>query len=329
MEMRRLGSRLEVSAIGLGCMGFSAAYGPADEDDSVATIQRALELGVTLLDTADAYGPFTNERLVGRVIRGRRDKARIATKFGQEFGDDGKPTGNVSGHPDYVRKALDRSLERLGIDTIDLYYVHRVDDTVPIEETFGALHDAVEAGKVRFLGISEAGPETIRRAHAVHPLTAVQTEYSLLTRDVEADGVLSTVRELGIGFVAYSPLSRGFLSAGIRETETLSDNDFRKRAPRFRSENLAKNLEIVDELKAIADAKGITPAQLAIAWVLAQGRDIVPIPGSKRVSRLEENLAAADVELSESDLAAIERVAPLGVTAGDRYGRAGMVFIGR
>jgi aryl-alcohol dehydrogenase-like predicted oxidoreductase len=330
MDKRSLGSQgLVVSAAGLGCMGFSSSYGPADDEASVATINRALDLGVTLLDTADAYGPFTNERLVGRAVRGRRDAVRIATKFGREFDDSGHATGAVSGRPDYVRRALDRSLERLGVDTVDLYYVHRVDDRVPIEETFGALHEAVRLGKARFLGISEASPATIRRAHAVHPLTAVQTEYSLLTRDVEDNGVLSTVRELGIGFVAYSPLSRGFLSGAIRSTDDMAENDFRRRAPRFRPGNLAPNLEVVDRLRLIAGAKGISPAQLALAWVLAQGPDIVPIPGSKRLSRLQENLAAAEVTFSDSELAAISAAAPPGAAAGERYGRDGMKYVNR
>jgi aryl-alcohol dehydrogenase-like predicted oxidoreductase len=326
MQTRRLGS-LEVSALGLGCMGMSFGYGPGDDQESVATIQRALDLGVTMLDTADMYGPWKNEELVGRAIAGRRDEVVVATKFGQEITDDGKPTGRANGTPEYVRKAVEGSLRRLGLEHIDLYYQHRVDPTVPIEETFGALAELVAQGKVRHLGMSEAAPATIRRAHAVTPITALQTEYSLFSREPEDNDVLATVRELGIGFVAYSPLGRGFLSGAIRNVEDLPENDFRRGAPRFQGENFAKNLAVVDKVHQIAQRKGISPAQLALAWVLAQGRDIVPIPGTKRRSYLESNVAAADVELTAEDLAAIDAVAPQGIAAGDRYPERGMRMI--
>ncbi len=318
MQKRTLGSEgLEVSAQGLGCMGMSEFYGTADEDEAVATIHRALELGIVFLDTADMYGPFTNEKLVGRAIAGRRDEVVLATKFGNERTEDGGFLG-VNGKPEYVHKACDASLQRLGVDHIDLYYQHRVDKTVPIEETVGAMKELVEQGKVRHLGLSEASPETIRRAHAVHPISALQTEYSLWTRDPE-DAVLPTVRELGIGFVAYSPLGRGFLSGAITQPSDLAEDDFRRNNPRFQRENFDKNLELVDRVREIADEKDATPGQLALAWLLHQSDDIVPIPGTKRRSYLEENAAASDVELTEDDLARIDEAAPAGVTAGERY----------
>lgn len=318
MQKRTLGSEgLEVSAQGLGCMGMSEFYGTADEDEAVATIHRALELGIFFLDTADMYGPFTNEKLVGRAIADRRDDVVLATKFGNERGEDGSFLG-VNGKPDYVRKACEASLQRLGVDHLDLYYQHRVDKTVPIEETVGAMKELVEAGKVRHLGLSEASPDTIRRAHAVHPISALQTEYSLWTRDPE-DAVLPTVRELGIGFVAYSPLGRGFLSGAITKPEDLAEDDFRRHNPRFQRENFDKNLELVDRVREIADEKDVTPGQLALAWLLHQGDDIVPIPGTKRVSYLEENAAASEIELTEDELARIADAAPKGVAAGERY----------
>ena len=321
MQKRTLGGQgLEVSAQGLGCMGMSEFYGTADEAEAVATIHRALELGVTFLDTADMYGPFTNERLVGRALAGRRDEAVVATKFGNERSEDGGFLG-INGKPEYVRKACDASLERLGVEHIDLYYQHRVDKTVPIEETVGAMAELVEQGKVRFLGLSEASPETIRRAHAVHPISALQTEYSLWTRDPE-DEVLPTVRELGIGFVAYSPLGRGFLSGAISSPDDLAEDDFRRRNPRFQGENFRKNLELVDRVREIAAEKDVTPGQLALAWLLSRNPahpDVVPIPGTKRVRYLEENAAASEISLSEEDLDRIEDAAPAGATAGDRY----------
>jgi aryl-alcohol dehydrogenase-like predicted oxidoreductase len=318
MEQRRLGSGgLEVSALGLGCMGMSQSYGPADEGESVATIHRALELGVTFLDTADMYGPFTNEQLVGRAIAGRRDEVVLATKFGNERRPDGSWVG-INGKPDYVRSACDASLARLGVDHIDLYYQHRVDTDVPVEDTWGAMAGLVAAGKVRYLGISEAAPATIRRAHATHPMAAIQSEYSLFSRDPE-DGVLQTTRELGIGFVAYSPLGRGFLSGAITSPDDFAADDFRRMSPRFSGENFAKNLAVVDRVGELARDKGVTPAQLALEWVLAQGDDVVPIPGTKRRLYLEENVAATAIVLSAEELASLEAAAPRGVAAGDRY----------
>jgi aryl-alcohol dehydrogenase-like predicted oxidoreductase len=317
---------LQVSELGLGCMGMSEFYGATDDDTSIATIRRALDLGVTLLDTADMYGPFTNERLVGKAIAGRRDEVVLATKFGNVRREDGS-RGGVDGRPEYVRHAVDASLERLGVDHIDLYYQHRVDRTTPVEETWGALAELVAAGKVRHLGISEAAPETIRRAHAVHPVTAVQTEWSLWTRDVEDDGVLAMVRELGIGFVAYSPLGRGFLSGQIRSVDDLAEDDFRRVNPRFQGDNFDRNLELVDKVTALAAEKAVTPGQLAIAWVLAQGDDVVPIPGTKRIAYLEENLGAAGVELTADDLRQIDEVAPKGVALGDRYADMSVVRV--
>jgi aryl-alcohol dehydrogenase-like predicted oxidoreductase len=317
MEQRTLGGQgLVVSALGLGCMGMSQSYGPGDDQESVATIHRALDLGMTFLDTADVYGPFTNERLVGRAIAGRRDEVVLATKFGNQRLDDGSRV--VNGKPDYVRQACDASLERLGVDHIDLYYQHRVDRSVPVEETWGAMVELVQAGKVRYLGISEAAPATVRRAHAVHPVSAGQYEWSLFTRDLE-DELLPTLRELGIGVVAYSPLGRGFLSGRITSPDDFGEDDFRRNHPRFTGENFARNLELVERVRELAASKDVTPSQLAIAWVLAQGDDVVPIPGTKRRRYLEENLGALDVELTGEDLAAIEEVTPRGSVAGARY----------
>jgi aryl-alcohol dehydrogenase-like predicted oxidoreductase len=318
MQKRRLGNEgLEVSAQGLGCMGMSEFYGSSDEDEAIATILRALDLGVTFLDTADMYGPFTNEKLVGRAIAGRRDEVVLATKFGNQRGEDGSFLG-INGRPDYVRSACDASLARLGVDHIDLYYQHRVDKTVPIEETVGAMAELVEQGKVRYLGLSEASPETIRRAHAVHPISALQTEYSLWTRDPE-DAVLPTVRELGIGFVAYSPLGRGFLSGAITKPDDLAEDDFRRHNPRFQGANFDKNLELVERVREIASERGVTPGQLALAWLLGQGEDIVPIPGTKRREYLEENAAASELSLTVEELERIDDAAPAGATAGERY----------
>jgi len=318
MEQRTLGQGLVVSALGLGCMGMSQSYGPGDEHESVATIDRALDLGITFLDTADMYGPFTNERLVGRAIAGRRDEVMLATKFGNERREDGTFV-RVNGEPEYVRRACDASLERLGVDHIDLYYQHRVDTTVPVEDTWGAMAELVAAGKVRHLGISEAAPATVRRAHAVHPISAGQYEWSLFSRDLE-DEVLGTLRELGIGVVAYSPLGRGFLSGRITSPDDFGEDDFRRGHPRFTGENFDRNLELVERVRELAAAKGVTPSQLAIAWVLAQGDDVVPIPGTKRRQYLEENAGALDVDLTPEDLAAIEEVTPRGSVAGPRYG---------
>jgi aryl-alcohol dehydrogenase-like predicted oxidoreductase len=328
MEKRALGKQgVVVSAIGLGCMGMSEFYGPADEKEAITTIHRALEEGVTFLDTADMYGPFTNERLVGKAIRGRRDQVMLATKFGNERRSDGTWVG-VNGRPEYVRSACDASLERLGVESIDLYYQHRVDPTVPIEETVGAMAELVRAGKVRFLGLSEAAPATIRRAHATHPITALQTEYSLWTRDPE-DGILQTVRELGIGFVAYSPLGRGFLTGRFRRPEDFSQGDYRPNSPRFQGENFHKNLDLVARIEAIASRMKITSAQLALAWVLAQGDDIVPIPGTKHLRYLKENLGALGIRLTADDLDALDRAFPKGATAGARYPEATMRAVNR
>ena len=319
---RTLGSgdaALTVSALGLGCMGMSEFYGAPDRAGGIATIHRALELGVTFLDTADMYGPFTNEKLVGEAIRGQRDEVQLATKFGNERRPDGTRLG-VNGRPEYVRAACDASLQRLGVDHVDLYYQHRVDFTVPIEETVGAMKELVEAGKVRFLGLSEASPDTIRRAHGVHPITALQTEYSLFTRDVE-DAILPTLRELGIGLVPYSPLGRGLLTGAI-DARSLSSGDSRRTAyfPRFQGEALEANLGLVDRVRELAAEHDCTPGQLALAWVLAQGDDVVPIPGTKRVRYLEENVGALRIRLTADDLAALTRAVPRDAVAGARYG---------
>ncbi len=328
MELRALGSQgLTVSALGLGCMGMSEFYPPMDDAESVETIRRALDLGVTMLDSADMYGPFTNERLVGGAIRDRRAQVILATKFGNVRGQDGSFAG-INGSPEYVRSACDASLERLGIDHIDLYYQHRVDTNVPIEETVGAMAELVDAGKVRYLGLSEAGPATIRRAHAVHPITALQSEYSLWTRDPEGE-LLGTCRELGIGFVPYSPLGRGFLTGRFASTSDIPDNDRRKAFPRFQQENFDKNLEILEKLKGVAARKGCTLAQLALAWVLAQGTDIVPIFGAKKRTHLEDNLGALRVTLSPTDVSELSAIVPKGAAAGLRYPDAAMAAVNR
>ena len=328
MQTRKLGrSGLEVSALGLGCMGMSDFYGDGAEAESIATIHSAIELGVTFLDTADIYGMGRNEELVGKAIKDRRDQVLLATKFGNVRRADGTFVG-VNGKPDYVRSACEASLHRLQVERIDLYYQHRVDPHTPIEETVGAMAKLVEAGKVRYLGLSEAAPDTIRRAQSVHPIAALQTEYSLWSRDPEGE-LLETVRELGIGFVAYSPLGRGFLTGRITSVEDLADNDWRRSMPRFEEENFRRNMELVERIKALAAQKGCTPAQLALAWVLAQGNDIVPIPGTKRRRYLEENVGAVDVHLTRKDLAEIDASLPPGSAVGSRYSEPGMRAINR
>ncbi|HMA43525.1 MAG TPA: aldo/keto reductase [Gemmatimonadales bacterium] len=323
MDQRNLGSQgLTVSALGLGCMGMSEFYAGRDDTESVATIHRALDLGISFLDTSDVYGPFTNERLVGQAIADRRDRAVLATKFGNVRGPDGAWLG-VNGRPEYIRAACEASLQRLGVDHIDLYYQHRVDPSVPIEETVGAMAELVRAGKIRYLGLSEAGPATIRRAHAVHPITALQTEYSLWSRDPE-DGVLALCRELGIGFVAYSPLGRGFLSGRFRRPEDLPADDYRHHHPRFQGENFSRNLALTEQIEAMAQEKQCNAAQLALAWVLAQGADIVPIPGTKQRRYLEENAGALDVPLSPQDLRRLDRAIPRNSASGLRYPEAAM-----
>lgn len=316
MQTRKLGD-LEVSALGLGCMGMSDFYGRGDEQQAIDTIHYALDHGITLLDTADMYGPFTNEKLVGKAIKDRRDTVILATKFGNERAPDGTFLG-VNGKPEYVKKACDASLQRLGVDHIDLYYQHRVDTAVPIEDTIGAMADLVKAGKVRYLGMSEAAANTIRRAAKVHPITALQSEYSLWTRDPE-ESILDTVRELGIGFVAYSPLGRGFLTARWKTPEDIPADDWRRKQPRFQGDNFYANLKIVEKIDELAKEKGVKPGQLALAWVLAQGDDIVPIPGTKHVEYLKENITALDIQLTEEDMQRLDAVAPKGKTAGDRY----------
>jgi aryl-alcohol dehydrogenase-like predicted oxidoreductase len=324
MQRRALGTQgLEVFAQGLGCMGMSEFYGGRDEGEAIATIHRALELGVNFLDTADMYGPFTNERLVGKAIAGRRDDVVLATKFGNQRGEDGSWLG-INGRPEYVRSACEASLERLGVETIDLYYQHRVDVNVPIEETVGAMAELVEAGKVRYLGLSEAAAATIGRAHAVHPISALQSEYSLWTRDLEAE-ILPVLRELAIGLVAYSPLGRGFLTGRFKSPDDIGEGDRRRNMPRFQDENFARNLALADRVRELADEKGVTAGQLALAWVHAQGDDVVPIPGTKRRRYLEENVAALEVELSDDDLRRMDEAFPPGAAAGDRYPDMGTV----
>jgi aryl-alcohol dehydrogenase-like predicted oxidoreductase len=316
MKFRKLRD-LNVSSLGLGCMGMSEFYGPRDDADSIAVIHRFLDLGGNLIDTADMYGPFKNEELVGKAIAGRRDEVVLATKFGSERFADG--TRRINGSPEYVIKACNDSLKRLNVDYIDLYYQHRVDRSVPVEETWGALKQLVDSGKVRHLGISEASAETIRRANAVHPITALQSEWSLWTRDIEANGILATVQELGIGFVPYSPLGRGFLTGAITSVDDLASDDTRRAHPRFKGDNFSQNLKIVTAVKDMAGKKGVTPAQLALAWLLARGENIVPIPGTRKISRLEENLAAVEITLDNSDIETLNEIAPIGVTVGDRY----------
>jgi len=327
MQMRKLGQGLEVSAMGLGCMGMSDFYGGRDDTEAVATVHRALDLGITFFDTADMYGGGRNEELVGRALRGRRDGVIIATKFGNVRNADGSFKG-VNGKPDYVRQCCDASLARLGVEVIDLYYQHRVDPDTPIEDTVGAMADLVRAGKVRWLGLSEAAPATIRRAHGVHPIAALQTEYSLWSREPEAE-ILPTLRALGIGFVPYSPLGRGFLTGAIKSVDDLEPDDYRRSTPRFQGDNFQKNLQLVDEIKTLAAEKDCAPSQLALAWVMAQGDDIVPIPGTKRRKYLEQNVGALDVHITAADRARIDRVIPPGIAAGERYAPNALRAVGR
>ena len=328
MKMRKLGPNgPEVSAIGLGCMGMSAFYGGADEAQSISVIHRALDLGVTLFDTAEMYGPHTNEALVGKALKDRRDQAFIATKFGINYNAD-RSRLSTDGSPANVRRAIEGSLKRLGVDHVDLYYLHRVDPDTPIEDTVGAMAELVKEGKVRFLGLSEAAPDTLRKAHATHPITALQTEYSLWSREPE-DGLFAVTRELGVGFVPYSPLGRGFLSGEIKSVDDLDADDFRRSNPRFMGENFQKNLDLVEAVKAIAADKGVTAAQLALAWVLAQGDDLIPIPGTRRIATLEQNVAATDLVLSSEDLARIDAVFPKGAASGHRYAEAARAALNR
>ncbi|MBI4046309.1 MAG: aldo/keto reductase [Devosia nanyangense] len=327
MKYVNLGSQgLKVSMEGLGCMGMSAFYGPSDEAENLATLARALELGIDFFDTAEIYGPFKNEQLLAKAFKGKRDQVKIATKVGSEVTDEGERKA-VNGRPDYIRKAIDRSLKHLGTDHVDLYYLHRIDPNVPIEESVGALADLVAAGKVRYIGVSEASAATIRKAHATHPLTALQTEYSLFERGVEGNEVMDTVRELGIGFVAYSPLGRGLLTGAISSTDTLADTDFRRSDPRWSDQNFDKNMALVGRIRSLAEHKGVRPSQLALAWVFAQGA--LAIPGTRRIKYLEENAAAVDIALDENELAELNDAAPAGAAAGDRYTPAGMQSLNR
>lgn len=328
MKTRTLGNNLQVSALGLGCMGMSAFYGQRDDEESLKTLDRALELGIFFWDTADMYGPHTNEELVGKALQGRRDKVVLATKFGIQLLSDNPMDRRINGRPEYVRAACEASLKRLHTDTIDLYYQHRVDAETPIEETMGALKELVEQGKIRHIGLSEAGPQTIERAHAVHPITALQTEYSLWSREPEAE-IIPTLQKLGIGFVPYSPLGRGFLTGQFQSPDDFDADDYRRQSPRFQGENFEKNLEVVRRVEQLAREKGCTPAQLALAWILAQDANFAPIPGTKKVSRLEENAGALDVELSGAELEQIDAIFPPDVAAGGRYPAAIMNQVGR